>query len=331
MLLGFSRGVKDDIIRELMDLSVIIVSFNTREKLRQCLRSVFGSQTKYSFEVFVVDNNSEDGSSQMVASEFPTVKLIRNSENVGYSKANNQVLRKILSPLPNPPPQGEGNTKENSSPLRGEDKGGGEKKSRYILLLNPDVEIAADSFDKMISFMDNNFGVGIAGCRVVKTDGSFDKASRRSFPNIKSSLRHFLGLTSDYNLDLPDDKIAEVDSVMGAFLMIRAETLEKIGLLDEAFFMYGEDLDWCWRAKVAGWRVMYAPVTTVMHHKGSSSRMLPKKALYEFHMAMAIFYMKHYSADHSALTNSLVKLAIWARYYLKTLENGLRREKFVSK
>jgi len=302
-----------------------------------------------------VDNVSADGSTQMVAAEFPNAKLIRNAENLGYSKANNIAIRKILSRLPNPPPpdfakattgtRGEGNTKENSSPLpgspknvlgfgvgvRGEDKGGGEELSRYFLLLNPDVEIALDTFDKMISYMDNDKSVGIAGCRVVKTDGSFDKASRRSFPNLKNSLLHFAGLSSDYNLNLPDDKTSEVDSVMGAFLMIRGETLEKIGLLDEAFFMYGEDLDWCMRAKQAGYKVMYAPVTTVVHHKGSSSRKLPKKALYEFHRAMIVFYMKHYSANHSELVNSLVKLAIWARYYLKLIQNSFRKEKYVSK
>src|SRR3989344_3699995 len=296
-----------------MDLSVIIVSFNTREKLRQCLRSVFGSQMKYSFEVFVVDNNSDDGSGQMVASEFPKAKLIRNAENVGYSRANNQALRKILSPLPNPPHQGEGNS------------------SRYILLLNPDVEVQSDSFDKMILFMDNDKSVGIAGCRVVKTDGSFDLAARRSFPNIKNSLQHFLGFASDYNLDLPDDQTAEVDSVMGAFLMIRREVVDKIGLLDEAFFMYGEDLDWCFRAKQAGYKVVYNPATTVVHHKGSSSRKLPKKALYEFHRAMFIFYDKHYAPLHGPIVNYLVKLGIWGRYHLKVFQNLFRKDKYVSK
>jgi len=202
---------------------------------------------------------------------------------------------------------------------------------RYILLLNPDVEIARDTFDKMIAFMDNDSSVGIAGCRVVKSDGSLDRASRRSFPALQNSLRHFLGLSSDYNLDLPDDHPAEVDSVMGAFLMIRSEVVDKIGLLDEAFFMYGEDLDWCYRAKQAGYKVMYAPVTTVVHHKGSSSRKLPKKALYEFHRAMFIFYDKHYAREHNFFINYLVKLAIGARYLFKSFLNSLRRDKYVSR
>ncbi|OGE91077.1 MAG: hypothetical protein A3A83_01020 [Candidatus Doudnabacteria bacterium RIFCSPLOWO2_01_FULL_48_57] len=282
-----------------MDLSVVIVSFNTKEKLRECLRSVFGSVTKYSFEVLVVDNNSRDGSAGAVAAEFPNMKLIRNSDNVGYSKANNQALRLA--------------------------------QGSFFLLLNSDVEVAPDSFDKMISYMDNEKAVGIVGCRVIKSDGSFDKAARRSFPDLANSLRHFLGLSSDYNLDLPEDKIAEVDSVMGAFLMIRREVVDKIGLLDEAFFMYGEDLDWCFRAKQAGYKVVYNPATTVVHHKGSSSRKLPKKALYEFHRAMFIFYDKHYAPLHGPIVNYLVKLGIWGRYHLKVFQNLFRKDKYVSK
>ena len=287
-----------------MDLSVVIVSFNTRDKLRMCLRSVFASQTKYIYEIFVVDNDSQDGSAEMVRSEFPNVKLIENHENRGYSAANNQALRQA--------------------------------QGRFYLLLNSDVEIAPDTFDKMISYMDNDKSVGIAGCKVVKADGSFDKASRRNFPDLANGILHGLGLASlsskPYNIvDAPDDQIAEVDSVMGAFLMIRAEVIEKIGLLDEAFFMYGEDLDWCYRAKQAGYKVMFAPLTTVVHHKGSSSRKAPKKALYEFHRAMIVFYMKHYADQHSELVNSLVKLGIWTRYGAKLLANSLRTEKFVSK
>ncbi|OGE84263.1 MAG: hypothetical protein A2846_02940 [Candidatus Doudnabacteria bacterium RIFCSPHIGHO2_01_FULL_49_9] len=314
-----------------MDLSVIIVSFNTSDRLRQCLRSVFNSTAKSAFEVFVVDNASADGSAEMVAAEFPKVRLIKNPENLGYSKANNVALRKILSPLPTPPHQGQGNSKENSSPRSGGGEVGGGKIPRYVLLLNPDVEISRDSFDKMISFMDNDKSIGIAGCKVMKSDGTLDKASRRSFPNFQNSLRYFLGLRSSYNLDLPDDEIAEVDSVMGAFLMIRSEAVDKIGLLDEAFFMYGEDLDWCYRAKQAGYKVMYAPMTTVIHHKGSSSRKLPGKALYEFHRAMFVFYDKHYSAQHNAVVNYLVKVGIWARYCLKVMQNFLRTDKYVSK
>jgi len=282
-----------------MKLSIVIVNYNTLPELRKCLRSVFSSEAGFGFEVFVVDNASADGSASMVKSEFPEVNLIENADNLGYAKANNVALKKA--------------------------------QGQYCLLLNPDVVVTPETFDKMISFMDNDPMVGISGCRVVKPDGSLDKASRRSFPNLKNSLLHFLGLGSDYNLDLPDDQIAEIDSVVGAFLLIREEVIEKIGLLDEAFFMYGEDLDWCYRAKAAGYKVMYAPITTVVHHKGSASKKTPKKALYEFHRAMWIFYDKHYGSQYNFLVNYLVKLGIWLRYYLKRIQNAIRREKYVSK
>lgn len=283
-----------------MGLSIVIVNYNTKAELRQCLQSVFNSQTKFDYEVWVVDNASSDQSAEMVKAEFPKVGLIENRDNVGYSKANNQALRLA--------------------------------QGRYLLLLNPDVEVEPGTFDKMVSFMDNNPMVGISGCRVVKPDGSLDKACRRKFPNPANSFFYLTGLgASDYNLALPDDRIAEVDSVMGAFLLIRSEVMEKVGLLDETFFMYGEDLDWCYRAKAAGYKVMYVPVTTVVHHKGSSSRKAPQKALYEFHRAMLIFYDKHYRRKHSFLVNIVVKLGIWMRYYFKLMQNALRHEQYVSK
>lgn len=298
-----------------MDLSVIIVSFNTKDLLRQCLRAVLASQTKYSFEVFVVDNASTDQSAEMVRAEFPGVKLIENQENIGYARGNNQAIKKILN-------------------------SGGGGLIRYILFLNPDVEMAADTLDKMISFMEQNPETGIAGCKVLKEDGRLDLACRRSFPNPVNALWRLSGLSflyprskySSYNLTYAsEDEIMEIDSVMGAFMMIRRETMEKIGVLDENFFMYGEDLDYCFRAKQAGFKVMYAPITSVVHHKGSASRKLPGKALLEFHRAMQIFYNKHHRERHNFLVNLLVAAGIWLRYAVKLLENSLRREKYVSK
>ncbi|MBI4050002.1 MAG: glycosyltransferase family 2 protein [Candidatus Doudnabacteria bacterium] len=279
-----------------MDLSVIIVSFNTREKLESCLRAVLASPTKFSFEIFVVDNASRDDSPEMVARQFPNVQLIKNPENRGYARANNQAIR--LS------------------------------RGRYILLLNSDVNVESDTFDKMITYMDNNATVGISGCKVVKPDGTLDLACRRSFPSLANSLFRVTGLSflfprtrlAAYNLTfLPEDEIAEVDSVMGAFLMIRREVIDEIGLLDEEYFMYGEDLDWCYRAKAAGCKVMYVPITTVRHDKGSSARRQPRESLYEFHRAMQIFYRKHYAGQHNFFVNFLVYTGIWLRYILKVI------------
>lgn len=285
-----------------------IVNFNTRDKLRRCLASVMASQTKFRLEVFVADNASADGSAEMVKAEFREVKLIVNRENFGFSKANNQAIRQASG--------------------------------RYILLLNPDVVVGSETFDKMVSFMDNNSGVGVSGCRVVKPDGTLDLACRRSFPNPANALFRLTGLSfifpksrfASYNLTyLPEDRLTEVDSVMGAFLLIRRDVVAKIGLLDEDFFMYGEDLDWCFRVKAAGFKVMYVPLTAVVHDKGSSSRKVVAPALYEFHRAMQLFYDKHYRARYNFLINFLARLGIWTRYALKVLENGLRRDKYVSK
>ena len=284
-----------------MDLSIIIVNFKTKDRLRQCLRSVFASETSFRFQVWVVDNASHDGSGEMVGKEFPEVKFTQNQENVGYAKANNQVLKSVSD-------------------------------SRYFLLLNPDVEVSANTFDKMVGFMDNNPGVGISGCKVLKSDGSFDEACRRNFPNPVNAFLYFSGIgQSDYHLDLPESETSEVDSVMGAFLLISKTVLEKVGFLDEDFFMYGEDLDWCWRTKAAGFKVVYAPLTSVKHYKGSSSKKLPGKALYEFHRAMQIFYNKHYRQNYNFLINFLVVSGIWLRYIVKATFNSLKKEKYVSK
>ena len=313
-----------------MDLSVIVVNFHTKDKLRGCLRSVFASKTNFSYEIRVVDNASSDGSGEMVKAEFPQAKLIENRENLGFAKANNQALREIL------------NFDSTSTSLLASLLARGEGAiPRYILLLNADVEVSAGTFDKMLSYMDNNSMVGVSGCRVLKADGTLDKACRRSFPNPVNSFFRLTGLSflfprsrtvSSYNLTyLPEDQVAEVDSVMGAFLLIRSDVVDRIGLLDEQFFMYGEDLDWCFRVKAAGYKVMYVPVTNVVHHKGSSSRKLPQKALYEFHRAMQIFYDKHYRANYNFLLNWLAHAGIWLRYIVLKAVNSFRREKYVSK
>lgn len=291
-----------------MDLSIVVVSFNTKELLGKCLRSVFASATTYSFEVLVVDNASADQSAEMVEQEFPAVKLTRNVHNVGYAKANNKAI-KLAS-------------------------------GRHLLLLNSDVEIMPDTLQKMLDYIEGHPEAGIAGPRVVREDGTLDLACRRSFPTPASALWHFLGLSflfprfklSSYNLTyLPEDVEADVDSVMGAFLLIRRAAVEKIGLLDEDYFMYGEDMDWCFRTKAAGWAVRYVPAVKVVHHKGSSSRKIPGKALYEFHRAMSLFYDKHYRRSRSVFTTGAVKTGIWFVYLIKSIINGMRREKFVSK
>lgn len=291
------------------DLSVIIVNFNTKDKLQACLQSVSALKSRLDLEVWVVDNGSSDGSAAMVKTQFPEINLISNEKNYGFAKANNQAIRKSAG--------------------------------RHVLLLNSDVEVELETFDKMVTFMDNNPTVGISGCKVVKPDGLLDQASRRSFPDPASAFYRLTGLSrifpnsqrfARYNLTyLPEDVITEVDSVVGAFLLIRREAVEKIGLLDEDYFMYGEDLDWCYRAKQAGYKVMYVPITQVVHDKGSSSKKIPVRMIYEFHRAMQIFYNKHYRNQYNFFVSGLVSLGIWSRYFFKLSQNFFRKEKFVSK
>ncbi|MGC9469708.1 MAG: glycosyltransferase family 2 protein [Anaerolineae bacterium] len=274
-----------------VDVGVVIVNWNTRDLLQRCLESVL-SNTDVSFEVCVVDNDSSDGSADMVASVFPHVKLIRNDRNVGYPAANNQGLRYL----------GFG-TQGRSAGVR------------YALLLNPDTELPADALAKVIDFADEHPESGVVGPKLVLQDGSLDLACRRSFPTPAISFYRITGLArlfprsrrfGRYNLTyLDENETAEVDAVVGAFMLVRREAIEESGLLDESFFMYGEDLDWAYRMKAAGWRVYYYPEVEVLHIKRASSRQNPRARL-EFWRAMDIFYRKHYAEQTPFVVHALI-------------------------
>lgn len=297
----------------MLDLGIVVVSYLTRDLLRNCLRSVYASDTAYAFEVCVVDNASRDGSVAMVTSDFPQATLIANDENVGYPAANNQGLRAF----------GFGNVAEGPSSGR---------VPRYALLLNSDTELPPDALGKMLSFMDEREEAGIAGPKLVRPDGSLDLACRRSFPTPEVSFYRMVGLSrlfpcsrrfGRYNLTyLNPDHLAEVDSVVGAFMLVRAEAIEDVGLMDETFFMYGEDLDWAYRIKEAGWRVYYNPTVTVMHVKKASTRQNPQ-AQVAFYRAMDIFYRKHFAAQTSWWLHAVIVVAVTARLKLEQLRVGL--------
>jgi hypothetical protein len=267
----------------MVDLGIVITSYNTRDLLRRCLHSVYASQGDFTFEVCVVDNASTDGSADMVSTEFPQVCLITNLENVGYPSANNQGLEALGFSAP----------------------GGAAARPRFALLLNPDTELPPGGLVGMIEFMETRPDAGVAGPKLVLPDGSLDLACRRSFPTPEISLYRFAGLShlfprsrrfGRYNLTYLDpDEVAEVDSVVGAFMMVRGETIAQVGLMDGQFFMYGEDLDWAYRIKAAGWKVYYNPAVTVLHVKRAASR-YSARAQIEFYRAMDIFYRKHYAA-----------------------------------
>jgi len=282
-----------------MDLTIVIVNYNTCKLTCDAIRSVLESITSFRYEVIVVDNDSSDDSVETIFRNFPEVILIRNDQNVGFARANNQAIRIA--------------------------------QGRYILLLNSDTVIQPDTLQIMVSYMEQNPEVGASGCKVVLPDGSLDKACRRGFPTPEASFYYLTGLSrlfprnarlNQYQLThLDPDESCPVDCLVGAFMMVRREVIQQVGLLDEDFFMYGEDVDWCYRIKQAGWVIYYYPRTSIMHYKGASSKRKPVKIVYEFHRAMYLFHKKHYRHQYSWLTNAVVYAGISLRLTLSLIQN----------
>ncbi len=289
----------------MLDLAIIIVNYNTCDLLRDCLTSIYRSQGGLSFKVIVVDNASADGSAVMVRAEFSQTELIASQFNGGFAYANNLGLRRAGFAADGTP---------------------GPKSPRYGMLLNPDTVLPATALADMVSFMDQHTEVGAAGPRLVLPDGRLDLACRRSFPTPEVSFYRMVGLSKlfphnplfgRYNMTFADPgELTEVDSVVGAFMMVRREAIGQAGLLDESYFMYGEDLDWAYQIKANGWKIFYNPEVTVTHVKRASSRH-SLKARVEFYRAMDIFYRKYYAEGTPFWLHSLVVLGInlpW-RYY----------------
>jgi len=268
-------------------LSVVVVTYNVGALLERCLRSVYASEAPFAFEVCVVDTGT-DGSGAMVRRRFPEAAVIEAPRNPGFAAASNLGLRRA--------------------------------RGRFCLLLNPDTEVPRHAFATTVGVLQANPGVGILGPKLVRANGSLDLACRRAFPTPRNAAFHFLRLPrlfprhplfGEYNLTFRDpDAAYDVDAVTGAYMLIRRDTLERIGLLDETFWMYGEDLDLCWRSRDAGWRTRYDPAVHVLHLKGQSSRRRSLRCTYEFFRAMHLFYQKHYAARSSALKNALVTAGI---------------------
>lgn len=284
----------------MLDLAIIIVNFNTRDYLRNCLTSIYDSRGDFTCEVCVVDNASSDGSVAMMRAEYPETRLIESPVNGGFAYANNLGLRAYgfgLTTCRTP-----GNASAQHSPSWGDLS----NRPCYVLLLNPDTVLPPDALAMMLDFMAEHPEAGVAGPKLVLEDGSLDLACRRSFPTPQVATYRMMGLSKlfprhprfgRYNLTYLDpDQVAQVDSVVGAFMLVRREAIQQAGLLDEKFFMYGEDLDWAYRITQAGWKVYYNPAVTVLHVKRAASRH-SRKAAREFYRAMRIFYDKHYASS----------------------------------
>jgi GT2 family glycosyltransferase len=278
-------------------LSIIIVNYNVKYFLKQCLASVLGSEQtladgeKLELDVWVVDNDSVDGSVEMVKKDFPQIHVIENHENVGFAKANNQAIARST---------GDG-----------------------LLLLNPDTIVEPDTFVKCVDFMREHADCGGLTVKMVDGDGNYLRESKRGFPSPEASFYKISGLiklfphsrriAAYYMGHLSEDEVGEIDIMPGAFLMFRREVYDQIGGLDESYFMYGEDIDFSWRIRLAGWKNYYYPKTHIIHYKGESTKKGSMNYVYTFYNAMSIFVKRYFSGSNAQLFNALLHLAIWLR------------------
>jgi len=285
-----------------LKLSVIIVSYNVKHFLEQCLYSVRAACAGIETEIFVVDNASVDGSVKMVKDKFQEVKCIANEDNAGFAKANNQAIRQS----------------------RGE----------YILLLNPDTIVETDTFAKIIDFMDSHADAGGLGVKMVDGTGKFLPESKRGLPTPGVAFCKVFGLSrlfprsktfNKYHLGYLDkEKIHQVEILAGAFMLMRKSVLEKVGILDEAFFMYGEDIDLSYRIIKAGYHNYYFPDARIIHYKGESTKKGSLNYVFVFYNAMIIFARKHYSAKNAQLFSLLINIAIYLRAFLSIISRVLK-------
>ena len=284
-----------------MDLSVVIVSYNVKHYLEQCLRSVFRSQGKWEMEVFVVDNNSSDGSVEYLSARFPQVHLIANEDNLGFSRANNQALRQA--------------------------------KGRYMLLLNPDTILTEETLTDTLEYLDKHTEVGAAGAAMYGKDGRFAWESRRGVPTPWTAFCKMFGLTAMfphsrrfgryYMRYLDREQANYIEVISGAYMMLRREALNQVGLLDESFFMYGEDIDLSYRMLLGGWKNAYIP-TPILHYKGESTQKSSYRYVYRFYEAMLIFFDKHFSKRYRLLA-LLIRLAVYLRAGIDVLKRLFQR------
>ncbi|MDD2823020.1 MAG: glycosyltransferase family 2 protein [Candidatus Daviesbacteria bacterium] len=280
-------------------LSIVIVNYNSGNYLLSCLKSIEVNKGELDLDIWVVDSSSDDESFELAKKHFPNLNYISNKENVGFTKANNQALRKI--------------------------------ENEYILILNPDTEVFSDTLSYMLNFLKQNENIGATTCKVELANNKLDWSSHRGFPTpLASFFYYFLRNDKYYHLsDLNMSKTHEVDAVTGAFLLTRKSVLDKVGLFDEDYFMYGEDLDLCFRIKQAGYKIVFVPDVKIIHYKGVSSgikghsQQLTKAniesktlAFNSFYKTMKIFYKKNLSSRYPFFINWIVYLGIDLKWIL---------------
>ncbi len=283
-------------------VSIVIVNWKTPQLLAHCLHKIEKDEGFKNFAIHVVDNASGDQSVQMLKDDFPYVHLVANSENVGFSKACNQII-----------PSTDGD---------------------YVLLLNPDTDVVDNAISLLSKFLDEHSDCGAVGPKVLNEDGTLQLACRRSFPSPSAAFFRLTYLSrifpqnelfSKYNMTYADpDASTEVDALSGSCMMVRRKAIDQIGLLDEDIFMFGEDIDWCWRIKEANWKIFYLPDAVIFHLHGASARLRPVGATINLHKGMEVFYRKHLARKYWAPFNALVYAAIWLRAFVFILINFVR-------
>jgi GT2 family glycosyltransferase len=286
---------------------VIVSSTGALELLRTCLRTLrenpySGGETL----VHVVDNASADGTPEMVRAEYPEVRLHALDWNAGFCIANNVALRELQAP--------------------------------YVLVLNPDTEIYPGSLDHMMALMESHPSIGMSSCRLEQRDGTLDHASKRSFPTPLGSLAHFAGVgdrlgprLGQYKApELGEYEVGDVDAVNGAYMLIRKRAMDEVGLLDEGYWLYMDDLDWCYRFKQAGWRVVYDGRVSSLHVKGGTTKKKSHRGLRHnlaFHRSMGRFYRKFY-AGRNPLADFFIYLAIFGKLAISVTRSAIARRSF---
>ena len=273
-----------------MKLSVVIVNYNVKEELTFCLSSVQQALQGIEGEVFVVDNHSADGSCDVIKTLFPWVTLIENAENLGFARANNIAIRKSCG--------------------------------EYVLLLNPDTVVEQDTFSKMLAFMDEHDNCGGLGVKMLDAQGTFLPESKRGIPTPWVAFCKLFGLyklfpqskkcNRYYLSNIPQDAVAEVEILAGACMLLRKSVLDEVGLLDETYFLYGEDVDISYRILQAGYKNYYFPETSIIHLKGASTKKLEVKSVREFYRSMEIFCERHFT-QYNKLFLLFVKIGINVR------------------
>lgn len=279
----------------MIDLSISIINWNTGDYLKKCLQSIEENVEGISYEAIVVDNNSSDGSIDMIRNCFPKIKLIENRTNLGFSRANNQAIKKAAG--------------------------------RYILLLNPDTLVLDKAIVKMIDFMEQHSNTGIIGCKLLNEDGSV-QMSCRTFPTLNSLFHTFTGLDTKFPKSpilshhimsyWNHDEIREVDWVSGACLIVRHAVIKQIGLLDEQFFMYYEDLDYCRRARQKGWRIYYLPEAQIIHYRAKSTILFYEEMESISSNSLVRYYRKYHSRGKVISVKYVITIAV-SIYFLWTV------------